>query len=213
MILDLHVHTDLSEDAKPTVVEYVRWVKDMQEQYTIHGFVLTEHRHYSLSRNPVLAELSRETGLLILQGVELETDYGHILIYGVTPQFLERVNISERLRGKEVAQAALETGAVAIPAHPSRPMLGCGTAVRQLPGVRIIEQLNGANDRSENHQAEAIVKNLDLLGIGGSDAHFVTDFGLCMTHFDRNFSTEREFVAELLLGDYRPIYLEETRHA
>jgi len=212
MILDLHVHTDLSEDAKPTVVEYARWARELQDQYSVHGFVVTEHRYYSFSRNPVLAELSRETGLLILQGVELETDYGHILVYGVNPQFLDRVDVTVRLRGKDVAAAALETGAVAIPAHPCRPMLGCGPAVKDLPGVRIIEALNGANDRSENHQAESLVKSLDLLGVGGSDAHFITDFGLCMTHFDRNFSSERDLVAELLLGDYRPVYLEGTRH-
>lgn len=213
MILDMHIHTDMSGDARPSVLEYAKWVQELKELYAIDGFVVTEHRYYSLARNAVLAELSRQTGLVILQGVELETDYGHILVYGVTEEFLERVDVTERTDGKEAVRAALETGAVPVPAHPSRPMLGCGPAVQQLKGVTVIEQLNGGNDRSENRISENLAKALGLKGIGGSDAHFIHDFGICMTRFNRFFTTDRELVEELKRGEFRPIYLEEARRA
>lgn len=213
MILDMHIHTDMSGDARPSVLEYAKWVQELKELYAIDGFVVTEHRYYSIARNAVLAELSRQTGLVILQGVELETDYGHILVYGVTEEFLERVDVTERTDGKEAVRAALETGAIPVPAHPSRPMLGCGPAVQQLKGVTVIEQLNGGNDRSENRISENLAKALGLKGIGGSDAHFIHDFGVCMTRFNRFFTTDRELVEELKRGEFRPIYLEEARRA
>lgn len=213
MILDMHVHTEASGDAKPTVSDYAQWALELKEQYTIHGFVVTEHRFYSPSRNAVLTELGRETGLVILQGVEMETDYGHLLAYGVTPQFLDKVDVSRRVSGQFAAQTALETGVVIVPAHPCRPALGCGPLLRQLAGIKVIEQLNGSNDRSENKLAESMSKSLALFGTGGSDAHYVADFGFCMTRFEKNISNDRELVSELLRGEYRPIYLEEARHA
>lgn len=212
MILDLHVHTDLSGDAKPAVSDYVLWISGMREQNTVDGFVITEHRYYSMHRNAVLAEAGRESGIVILQGVELETDYGHLLIYGVSEKFLEMVDVTKRTSGQAAAKAALETGGVAIPAHPFRSMVGGGSAVRQLEGVTAIEQLNGANDRAENKGAADLMKTYGYFGTGGSDAHFVSDFGLFMTRFEKNFSTDGELVEELKRGNYAAIYIDESRH-
>jgi len=213
MILDLHVHTRLSGDAKPTAADYAERALRLKRNYDIDGFVITEHRYWSAGRDEELAELSAQAGLVIFQGVELETDYGHILVYGVTPEFASRVDMENRTNGEQAMRAAYETGGFPVPAHPFRPMLGAGIALRALDGLRAIEHLNGGNTPEENEQAERWMKELGVAGTGGSDAHYERELGACMTAFDNPFRTEAEFIKELKSGNYRAIYLKDAKRS
>ena len=211
MILDLHVHTILSGDAKPIAADYAEKALELQEKFRIDGFVITEHRYWSEERNAELADLSGKTGLVILQGVELETDFGHILVYGVTPEFAEKVDITARTQGLKAVETALQMGCIPIPAHPARPMLGCGIALKSLHGIRAIEHLNGGSSAIENYQAGIWTKELGLAGIGGSDAHYVNELGLCMTEFEGNCDSDKELSALLSGGKYHAIHLDEAK--
>ncbi len=211
MNLDLHVHTRLSGDAKPTAADYAERALRLREKYDIDGFVITEHRYWASERNSELANLSAKTGLVILQGVEVETDFGHILVYGVTPEFARRVDMENRTKGEEVVRAAYETGGFPVPAHPSRPMLGAGIALKALDGIRAIEHLNGGSTSDENDQAERWMKELGVWGAGGSDAHYERELGAAMTVFDNSFRTEAELINELKSGTYRAIYLKSAK--
>lgn len=213
MLLDLHVHTHLSGDAKPTAADYAERALRLREKYVIDGFVVTEHRYWSADRNSELADLSAKTGLVIFQGVEVETDFGHILVYGVTPEFARRVDMENRTKGQEVVRAAYETGGFPAPAHPSRPMLGAGIALKALDGIRAVEHLNGGNTAEENEMAERWMKELGISGIGGSDAHYEKELGACMTAFDNRFRTEAEFINELKSGNYHAIYLKSAKRS
>lgn len=212
MILDLHVHTKKSGDAAPQVEEYARWVVDMRESYRIDGFVVTEHRLYDPLIERYLRILSNKYNMKIFQGVEAHTDYGHILVFGITPAMSMAFDFSkDRLNAKELVDVAEEFGAVVAPAHPGRPSVGGGEFIFDLKKVKIVEALNGGSDRGENSRALAIMEKGEYFGIGGSDAHYVTDFGLCLTKFKRKIHTQRDFVSELRKGDYEPIYLEKAR--
>ncbi len=213
MILDLHVHTVLSGDAKPTAGEYAERAMELRENYGIDGFVITEHRYWSESRYEELADLSMKTGLVILQGVELETDYGHILVYGVTPEFVDKVDISTRTNGLAVVETALATGGFPVPAHPGRPMVGCGIALRALNGIRAIEHLNGGNNEAENRRAQMWMEEFGLYGIGGSDAHFINDLGICLTAFENSIRDDAGLAKELANGNYHAIHLKEAKGA
>jgi len=202
MILDLHVHTHLSGDAKPTVAEYAERGMELREKYGIGGFVGTEHRYWKEERCEEFNELSMKTGLVILQGIELETDYGHILVYGVTPEFLDMVEIGARTLGLEAIEAAFKTGAFPVPAHPSRPMVGCGVALRSMNGIRAIEHLNGGSDLEENERAGKWLAELGLFGTGGSDAHYVDELCSCLTVFENSFKNDEGLVRELTKGQY-----------
>ena len=48
----------------------------------IDGFVLTEHRQYDDESD--YSDLARLTGITIFKGSEVETEYGHVLVFGVT---------------------------------------------------------------------------------------------------------------------------------
>ncbi len=53
----------------------------------LRGFALTEHLQFDEESD--YRKLEDEFGLLILKGSEVETDYGHVLIFGVNEDLLQ----------------------------------------------------------------------------------------------------------------------------
>ena len=49
--------------------------------------------------------------------------------------------------------------------------------------------------------------------MGGSDAHYVSAIGRCLTAFAHPIASIEDLVAELASGDYYPVTIEETREA
>ena len=47
MFLDLHSHSVSSDDSRATVEQYLKWIQVLRKrEYTVDGFVLTEHRKF-----------------------------------------------------------------------------------------------------------------------------------------------------------------------
>jgi acyl dehydratase/predicted metal-dependent phosphoesterase TrpH len=216
--LDLHVHsTDGSDDAGASVEGYLKWMAARREQgYRIDGFVLTEHRTF----DPALdyAELAARYDAIVLRGVEVETDIGHVLVYGVTPEFTRHFDLTNvSLPHEEVFRAAWDTGGVAVGAHAGRPRIGVCDHVEDravsLEGVRILEALNGGSSDYENARAHDLAIARGLREIGASDAHFVSGLGRCLTRFQGAVHTVEELVAQLRdsAAGYLPVRLEETK--
>jgi predicted metal-dependent phosphoesterase TrpH len=209
MILDMHVHTQISRDATATVEEYCQALLKYRDIYPVDGFVLTEHR--VIDRSIDYCKLADQYGLLIFQGVEADGDRGHILLYGINDECLRSIDITNRrLNDREVIHIAKECGGIAIPAHPFRESLyGRALEGQQewVAGVEIIEQFNGANTEAQNSKASAVVARDGLRGIGGSDAHYVNWFLKFATVFERRIETMQELVAELYAGRFAPIQL------
>ncbi len=80
MILDLHNHSVASDDSRAKVVNYCQWIA--KKSIPLDGFVLSEHRQYDDVSN--YEDLAAEFGLVILKASEVETDYGHVLLFGVS---------------------------------------------------------------------------------------------------------------------------------
>jgi acyl dehydratase/predicted metal-dependent phosphoesterase TrpH len=213
---DLHVHsTDGSDDAGGTVEGYCKWVEARRKNgYHVDGFVLTEHRRYLADAD--YAALSQQYDVTILRGIEVETDVGHVLVYGVTPAFLDRFDLSNiALPYAEVFQAAEETGGIAVGAHAGRPRIGLVEHVGErgvsLEAVGIIEALNGGSSDYENGRSFDLADAHGLLTVGGSDSHFVSALGRCLTEFDATITSNDELVAALRSGQFRPLRVEDTR--
>ncbi|MBT6244857.1 MAG: PHP domain-containing protein, partial [Gammaproteobacteria bacterium] len=79
MILDLHTHSIKSDDGRAKVENYCQWIK--ARQIPIDGFVLTEHRQFDFESD--YSALAAKYDLVILKGSEVETEYGHVLVFGV----------------------------------------------------------------------------------------------------------------------------------
>ena len=213
---DLHVHsTDGSDDAGGTVEGYCKWVEARRKTgYHVDGFVLTEHRRYVDDAN--YSALAEQYDVTILRGIEVETDVGHVLVYGVNSDFLGRFDLSDiALPYAEVFRAAEETGGIAVGAHSGRPRIGLVEHVGErgvsLETVGIIEALNGGSSDYENGRSFDLASEHGLRTVGGSDAHFVSALGRCLTEFDVRVTSNEELVAALRSGEFRPVRVEETR--
>ncbi|MBI4200527.1 MAG: PHP domain-containing protein, partial [Chloroflexi bacterium] len=214
MLVDMHCHSVSSDDARATVEQYLRWVQVLRKQgYRIDAIVLTEHRKFDAERD--YTSLGHQYGVLVLKGSELDTRYGHFLVYGVNERLRRAFDFTDvTLDAVALVREAEASGAIAIPAHPGRTGIGFCEYVHTGPdfrGVRVVELLNGGDRPGENERAQALVRARGLLGTGGSDAHFVSAVGGCLTEFSRPIRNEQELVEALHRGGFRALRLEETK--
>ena len=121
--------------------------------------MLTEHRQWDLTRD--YRELEDRYGILILRGAEVETDYGHMLVYGVNDDITRRFDFTNvRLPAQEVVSEVARLGGVAAPCHPGRPTIGLCEHYETKPpleGVVAVEALNGGSRKGENERVQALI--------------------------------------------------------
>lgn len=210
MILDLHNHSVRSDDGKARVENYCQWIR--RRELPLDGLVLTEHRQFDAESD--YAPLADAFGLVILKGSEVETDYGHVLLFGVGEELLSafdfaRVDLPLGL----VLEAAARCGAVAVPCHPGRKKVGLFAhyeARGPVAGVQIVETLNGGSRSGENERSRELAGAHGYRGIGGSDAHIVSHIGRCATRFDDSIRSEKDLVEALRAGSFEAVSWPST---
>ena len=197
MILDLHTHSIKSDDGRAKVQNYCQWIHT--RNIPIDGFVLTEHRQFDFESD--YSGLADQHGLVILKGAEVETEYGHVLVFGVTEGLYDAFDFTSiALVLEEVIEHCNAHGALAVPCHPGRPRVGMSAHLAEhgVPkGVRIVEIYNGGSRGDEDAVAAQMAEELGYLGIGGSDSHIVSHIGRCATEFPDPVTTEAELVQAL----------------
>jgi predicted metal-dependent phosphoesterase TrpH len=210
MILDLHTHSIKSDDGRAKVRNYCQWIRS--RAIPIDGFVLTEHRQFDAESD--YSELAREFELTILKASEVETDYGHVLVFGVSDPLREEFDFGNiHLSLDRVIAACEKHGAIAVPCHPGRKRVGMAAHLDVLgvpAGVRIVETLNGGSRAGEDAIAAAMAQQQNYLGIGGSDAHIVSHIGRCATRFPTPINTEAELVLALRAGEFEAVSFKTT---
>lgn len=213
MYLDLHSHSISSDDSRATVEQYLKWIQVLRKRgNTVDGIVLTEHRKFDAHLD--YSTLAEQYSVLVLKGSELDTRYGHFLVYGVTDGLTQDIDFTDvRMDARELMKAAKHHGAVALPAHPGRFGIGLVDYMEQgetFPDVGIVELLNGGSRQGENERASELCAKEGYLGIGGSDAHLTSHIGVCLTKFQASISTEEDLVEALHSGLFEPVWLEST---
>ena len=209
MILDLHTHSIKSDDGRAKVENYCQWIR--ARQVPIDGFVLTEHRQFDFASD--YDPLARKHDLVILKGAEVETEYGHVLLFGVTEALHEAFDFAQiGLPLEQVVEQCDAHGALAVPCHPGRPRVGMSAHLAEhgVPrGVRIVEVHNGGSRGDEDAVAATMARELGYLGIGGSDSHIVSHIGRCATEFPAPLATEMALVEALRAETFRAIPRDE----
>ena len=207
MILDLHLHSEASDDSRAPVEAYLKLLQRKKEERPLDGIVLTEHRQFDLNRD--FRALEDQYGLLILNAAEVETDYGHVLVYGVNRDILDRFDFTNvRLPAQEVISEVWRMGGVALPCHPGRPNVGLCAHYEgkpELEGVVAVEALNGGSKKGEDARVRDLMTTHGYAGFGGSDSHLVSFVGICATEFDRPIRTVEDLVDELRGARCRPV--------
>jgi len=205
MILDLHNHSIKSDDGRAKVENYCQWIR--KRELALDGFVLTEHRQFDDASD--YRALEDEFGLLILKASEVETDYGHVLVFGVNDDMraaydFTRIDLPLPLVLRETERC----GGVAVPCHPGRPRVGmCAhfEAKGPVEGVTVIETLNGGSRGEEDAAALALAEARGYRGIGGSDAHIVSQIARCVTRFPNPIRDADGLVAALRAGEFEAL--------
>jgi predicted metal-dependent phosphoesterase TrpH len=207
MILDLHLHSELSDDSRAPVEAYLKLLQRKRAERPLDGIVLTEHRQFDLHRD--LRELEDRYGLLILNAAEVETDYGHVLVYGVNADILARFDFTDvRLPAQEVISEVYRLGGVALPCHPGRPNVGLCAHYESkgpLDGVIAVEALNGGSKKGEDARVQELMRQYGYAGFGGSDSHLVSFVGIVATAFDADIRSMDDLVRELRDGRCRAV--------
>lgn len=205
MILDLHTHSIASDDGRAKVENYCQWIR--RKGLPLDGFVLTEHRQFDDASD--YRALEDEFELLILKASEVETEYGHVLVFGVNDDLrgaFDFARVDNPLA--TVIEEAERCGAVAVPCHPGRPKVGlCAHWETRGPveGIHIVETLNGGSRAGENEQAQAFASRYGWNCIGGSDSHIVSHIGRCATRFEDEIGDVDGLVAALRGGRFEAI--------
>lgn len=214
----MHVHTAASDDSTATIEGYIELILAYRRLgHAFDGFVLTEHRKFTPGLN--LQRYWDDHGILVLQGVEMDTSQGHLLVFGVNDRVLETVDVTQRLHnGRQIIAELTRLGAVAAPSHPFRESIFgpiMQKDIAEIAGLQIIEAYNGQNTRGQNELAAAVAADHQLRSLGGSDAHYLSPkwFLTCGTEFDDDIVSDADLVEALHYGNYRPIVLPEMDEA
>ncbi len=208
MFIDLHTHTKpWSDDSNLDIPELVHIAK----QAGLDAICLTEHDWFR--DKDTLAKLSQEHDFLILPGVELNTDDGHFLVFGV-----EKYSFGMH-RTEYLKNVVDEAGGAMILAHPYRRNFHSDAdvydAVEQyyqkpfLHLIDTIEVFNGRASERENEFSQELCRRLNLKEAGGSDAHSASNIPSCATLFERKISNVKELIAELKAGRFRAVDLRQ----
>ena len=214
MFIDMHVHSKRSDDAGGTAEGYLKWINVIRKKgFQVDGVVLTEHRTFDSEAD--YSDLAQQYGVVVLKGSEIETDLGHVLVYGVTPWLLDQFDFTNiTLPARDVFKTVKEAGGYAVAAHPGRTRIGLWQHVQagaQMDGIQTIERLNGGSNADENALATQLAEGYGFSCVGGSDSHYVSTIGRCITRFDGNITGTEDLVAQLATGDFEAVTLDDTK--
>jgi len=208
VLIDLHTHTkrhswDSSLDPHQLIA--------LAKAAGLDGICLTEH-DYFWDPGEVQA-LAAEHQFLVLPAVEVNTEAGHVLCFG-----LERY-VYGMHRWEELAGHVAQASGVMVAAHPYRRQVAWNqqtedayeqalpTAIKH-PFYRTcvaLEAMNGRGSTLENWFSQQLASHLALPATGGSDAHDPQDVGRSATRFERPIRSLGDLIGELKAGRYRPV--------
>ena len=212
-ILDLHSHSEASEDSRAPVEAYLNWIRLRRQERPVDGIVLTEHRQFN--RDADYRDLEDKFGILILKATEAETDYGHMLVFGVNEDIVRRFDFSNvRIPAQELIDEVARLGGVVVPCHPGRPNVGLCEHYASKPPlehVLAVELLNGGSRRGEDERTAELVEKFGYRATGGSDSHLVSGIGVCATRFEAEVRDVDALVRELKTGRFEPVDFRTPR--
>ena len=213
MNIDLHTHTfPSSDDCFMSPDELVEAAKGT----SLDGVCITEH-DYFWDPADILA-LSRRHNFLVLPGCEVNTDSGHVLVFGLEnyvfgmhkAAFLRR--LVERAGGATVAAHPYRRRY-----HPERAhnpddygaMLDGACAEEIFSFCDAIEVLNGRASDGETAFSLDLGRRLGRGTAGGSDSHRTTHVGKVATRFRSKINGLDDLIKELKAGEFEPAVLDK----
>jgi predicted metal-dependent phosphoesterase TrpH len=203
MRIDLHCHTKYSNDNFLEPEELI----EQAIQMGLDGVCLTEH--HSMIPSWSLEKIKMPEGFYVFRGLEISTDRGHLLVYGMEDDSWSTWASDTYLDVFRVIEHVHLLGAICVPAHPFRGLDSFGEAVFQIESVDAIETHNGLNGEEMNQKAIRASKIKNLPSIGGSDCHNRNQVGRAFTEFKNSVQTMDALIEEIKRGNCRGMIQQE----
>jgi predicted metal-dependent phosphoesterase TrpH len=210
MLIDLHTHTrPLSHDSDLTADELI----DAARASGLDAVCLTEHDFVWDPRD--VREIAARHDFTVIPGIEINTEDGHFLAFGLENYVYGMHRIAE------LARHVAEANGVLVAAHPYRRQLPFhlrregdwsepldrAAANPAYTHACAMETINGRGSDRENAFAAALCERLRLPAVAASDAHARADLGRCATEFQRPVPDLPTLIEELRAGRLRPVRL------
>jgi hypothetical protein len=138
--------------------------------------------------------------ILVFRGIEISTDCGHLLVYGLTDDSWNTWGKHHYFELSKIVQNVHQRGGVCVPAHPFRGRESLGDHLFTAQGLDAIETHNGVNGPKQNQLAMEAAAKLGLPTTGGSDCHYLEQVGRACTEFVNPVRTMEDLVRWQLDG-------------
>ena len=210
MLIDLHTHTrGLSWDSDLDANELI----DDAKRAGLDGICLTEHDFFWDAT--AVRELARKHNFVVIPGIEINTEDGHVLCFGL------ETYVYGMHRWPELTTHVAAVGAVMVAAHPYRrrmpwhpereaeykEALQRAAANPCFSACVAVERINGRGSAAENEFAGRVADSVGLPGTAGSDCHQRSDIARCATEFLNPVASLEDLIRELRAGHVRPVVL------
>ena len=171
----------------------------------LEGVCFTEH--HSMMPSWPLEKIRIPEGFYVFRGLEISTDRGHLLVYGLKDDSWNMWSSYTYLNAFRVIENVHRLGGICVPAHPFRGWDSFGEDVFRMDGFDAIETHNGLNLEDMNQKALHAARLRNLSSVGGSDCHHKEQVGRAFTEFKNPVYTIGELIEEIKNGNCKGMIL------
>jgi len=171
--LDLHIHSQYSEDGAGTPEEIIKSLK----KKGLNGMAITDH---NTVKGGLKALKLAPKDFIVIPGAEISTLDGHMLALNI------KEDVTRDLAVEETVEKIIELGGTPIVPHLFRNMSGIRTnnlkkIYKKIPAIEVY---NACSLAQTNLKTTKIAKKFNLGGVGGSDSHHPQYVGYAYTTVD-----------------------------
>jgi predicted metal-dependent phosphoesterase TrpH len=199
--IDLHCHTAARSSCSSLTPEAL---VALARAAGLDAICLTEHDKSWTAAE--IQQIRERTGFVVLRGMEVTTELGHVLVFGLEA-YEPDMYLAANLR-----RHVLAAGGLMVLAHPARA--GQAAVDLALHGdlFDALEGMNGSDDQAQNESAMRLSARLRLPPTAGSDCHSPREAGTVATVLANPVAGESELIAELRRGRHTTLQLNRTAY-
>jgi predicted metal-dependent phosphoesterase TrpH len=201
MRIDLHCHSKYSHDNYLEPEELIAQAINLN----LDGVCFTEHD--SLVASGPVERITAPEDFYVFRGLEISTDRGHLLVYGLKDDSWNIWNRDNYLDVFHVIEIVHGLGGICVPAHPFRGWDSFGEDVLRIEDLDAMETHSGRSSEDENRKAMHAARIKNLPSIGGSDCHSKGQVGRAFTDFTYPVHNVHELIEEIRKGNCKGMTL------
>jgi hypothetical protein len=194
--LDLHLHSIYSGDSLIKPRELLRYVKKIG----LDGFAITDHNTFKAYK--VLTQYPESKNLIIIPGMEIETDIGEVLALFID----EGIDCTNNEFFHIVSKIRENNGLIVIP-HPFDFLRDNHLKMKLLSEEIIYKYIDGVEIINSRiifkycvEKARKFKEEYNLFETGGSDAHTLKEIGTGYTLLEEINNNSSETIKKSLLS-------------